>query len=150
MKRLIFTSLSILLLSAMVAPGAKAGTRIENQLHPSLSTTVLTTPTLAPQGTLSSPSPRIGQQLSMRQVAPSRTAASLSPVDLVFLAYQGYFQANGIPSNGQLLTAYSQSSVQAKDLVRAGIQTQRLSEETAGDVAYLNAVKNALQFLSVE
>jgi hypothetical protein len=145
MKRFIFTGLSILLLSAVTAPGAKAGTRIENQLHPSLSTTVPSTQTPA----TASPAPRINLQLSMRPAVSHKTT-TLSPTDLVFLAYQGYFQNNGIPSSGRLLSAYNESSVQAKDLVQAGIQSQRLSEETAGDVGYVNAVANALQFLKID
>jgi hypothetical protein len=73
--------------------------------------------------------------------------SSLTPVNLVFLARNGYFQKQQIPSNAGLKTAVKSGRVQAKDIVKAAIAEDRLSPETLNDRSYINSVASNLDLL---
>ena len=70
----------------------------------------------------------------------------LQPFNLVGLAYQGYFQEQGIPSYGAFLAAYHGGSINARDLVQSAIKNNRLPASALQDEDYLNAVENQLIF----
>jgi hypothetical protein len=68
----------------------------------------------------------------------------LNPANLVALANQGYFQAEGIPSNTLLVSEYRLGKVTAQDLVNAAVKTNRLTTDVV-DEGYVNAVDTHLQ-----
>lgn len=70
----------------------------------------------------------------------------LEPFNLVGLAYQGYFQEQGIPSYGAFLAAYHGGQIQARDLVQSAIKNNRLPASALQDQEYLNAVETQLIF----
>lgn len=71
----------------------------------------------------------------------------LQPFNLVFLANQGYFQAQGIPSYGKLTAAYQMRKIKAIDIVQAAVQANRLPAKVLTDKSYLNAVEAQLRTL---
>jgi putative effector of murein hydrolase len=68
----------------------------------------------------------------------------LNPASLVALANQGYFQAEGIPSNTLLVSEYRLGRVTAQDLVNAAVKTNRLPADVVNE-GYINAVDTHLQ-----
>jgi hypothetical protein len=119
MKRPLILGLSVLLLSAVTATAAHAGTRIEYEIG-------LT-------------QPRSSQVLN----------TALTPNDLANLSYQGYFRDQGIPSYGRLIADYEAGRIQAKDIVQAAITANRLSANTLNDQGYINAVMQQLAGLDI-
>jgi len=71
----------------------------------------------------------------------------LQPFNIVFLAYQGYLEGQGIPSMGTLLYEYQIGKVTAKDVVEAGVKAKRLPAEVINDEYYLSAVELQLSSL---
>ena len=70
-----------------------------------------------------------------------------SPVDLVYLAYRGYFKDRGIPSSQTLITAYSLGNISAEKLIQAGVETQRVTSDVLEDAEYVSAVESMLNNL---
>jgi hypothetical protein len=120
MKRLVFGSLSFFLLASASMPAVRAEPPSENP-YPSGSP-VLNTPSSSQQET--------------------------EPFNLVGLAYQGYFEDQGIPSAQTLITAYRSGDISAEDVVKGAIQANRLSPEVLKDAEYIGAVDNQLNALS--
>jgi hypothetical protein len=112
MKRFILGSLSMLLLSAAIAPAVQA------QVTPE-----------AP--------PANAETIGM----------AVTPFNLVFLAYQGFFESEGIPKFNQLIAGYEQGEVTAENLVEVAIGMRRLPPDTINNQAYLTAVKHQLASL---
>jgi hypothetical protein len=77
----------------------------------------------------------------------SHPITEVQPFNLVYLGYQGYFQEQGIPSNGAFIAAVHSGRVNPKKLVQIAIERGRLSPETLNDRGYLNAVESQLQGL---
>lgn len=71
----------------------------------------------------------------------------LTPFQLVNLAYEGRLQAQGIPSYGQLERAYAQHRVNARTLVEAADLAGLISESSAQDEGYRNAVRSQMRSL---
>lgn len=67
--------------------------------------------------------------------------------NLVTLAYQGFFEEQGIPSAGALLQAYRAGDISPEDLVRGAIAVNRLAPETLNDQEYMAAVQSYLNVL---
>jgi hypothetical protein len=81
--------------------------------------------------------------------APSQTTIrSISPNELVSLAYRGVFRDQGIPGYAALAHAYAAHQVTARDLVRVAIDVKKLPPETLSDTGYLNIVDTKLADLS--
>ncbi len=72
----------------------------------------------------------------------------MSPVNLVKLGYQGYFQEQGIPSASSFLIKANSGRISAEDLVRSAIDRGRLSPEKLNDEGYLNIVQIELDSLN--
>jgi hypothetical protein len=123
MKRLVLGSISILLMSAMVAPALKAEVVAE------------TTPVNVSQ--------------TQTTDVPSKIAArmAVTPFNLVFLAFQGFFEAQGIPSSMDFVSAYRNKQVSASDLIKIAVSMNRLPQSTLTDRGYLNAVESQLKGL---
>jgi hypothetical protein len=73
--------------------------------------------------------------------------ANLSPFHLVFLAYQGHFRGQGIPSYDALTKAHKWGKLQPRDLVQVAVQANRLPAETLNDKGYLRTVEANLRAL---
>lgn len=112
MKRLILSSLSVLLVAAATAPILRAEAAEWKSTQASTST--------------------------------ADTSPQLKPFNLVFLAYQGFFRDQGIPSHGALISAYEAGRITPKDLVQSAVKTNRLSSEVLNDRGYLRSVEAQL------
>lgn len=74
----------------------------------------------------------------------------ITPFNLVHLAYSGGLSDEGIPGFNLLSVNYVDGTVEAEDLVKAGINQGRLSEDTLDDEGYLNAVEIQLDSLRTQ
>lgn len=72
---------------------------------------------------------------------------AVTPFNLVFLAYQGFFESEGIPKFNRLISSYQSGQVTAESLVRVAISMRRLPPETLNNRAYLNSVQQQLMSL---
>ncbi len=119
MKRSISTLLTTLLLSAAILPAAV-----------SAQTTKATQTSFNPHMT------------------NSTSANQVNPFNLAYLAYQGYLEDQGIPSNGALLYAIATGKVTAQDLMQAAVKANRLSEQTLTNQGYRSALEAELNGLA--
>ena len=78
----------------------------------------------------------------------SSNASYLQPFNTTFLAYQGYFKEQGIPSGGALVSEFQIGKVTAKDVVQAAVKANKLPAQLLNDQSYLNAVESQLTSLS--
>ena len=76
------------------------------------------------------------------------TRMAVTPFNLVFLAFQGFFEPQGIPSSISLLSAYRNQQVTAVDLVKIAVDMNRLPQSALNDRGYLNAVNVQLEDLA--
>jgi hypothetical protein len=122
MNRLILGSLSVLLLSTTIVPTVKA----EVTATPMAQATVATEP------------------------MPERIATrmAVTPFNLVFLAFHGFFEKEGIPSSMSLVSAYVRGKVTANDLVKIAIAMNRLPSNTLNNRNYINQVDAQLKSLA--
>ncbi|MFB2894488.1 hypothetical protein ACE1CI_16380 [Aerosakkonemataceae cyanobacterium BLCC-F50] len=119
MKRSISTLLTTLLFSAAVLPTAVSAQHIRE--------------------TQTSFNPHLTNLTSTNQI---------SPFNLAYLAYQGYFADQGIPSNGALIDAIATGTVTAQDLMQAAVKANRLPEQTLTDRSYRWALEGELNGLA--
>ena len=96
-------------------------------------------------GTIAAPA-LAGEVAAVNQVNHDNLIEVL-PFNLVQHGYQGYFAAQGIPSNAAFLTAVKAGNVSAQDLVQGAIKRGRLSTDTFNDQSYLRAVEDQLRSL---
>ncbi|HEY9828204.1 MAG TPA: hypothetical protein V6D19_22425 [Stenomitos sp.] len=73
---------------------------------------------------------------------------NVTPFNLVFLAFQGFFASSGIPSAQKLEQAYRGGQIAPEALVKAAISMNRLPAETLNDTTYLSQVKSQLDTLT--
>ncbi|WP_071515681.1 hypothetical protein [Geitlerinema sp. PCC 9228] len=73
---------------------------------------------------------------------------SLNPHQLVSLARQGTFRELDIPGYSKLIAGYRTSSIEAEDLMRAAIETNRLLPNILSDRSFISAVEFELQRLA--
>jgi hypothetical protein len=85
---------------------------------------------------------------SYPSVANQPSANQLSPFNLAYLAYQGYLEDLGIPSNGALLNAISFGKITAQDIIEAAVKANRLPEQILGDRGYRDNLEKQLQGLA--
>ena len=92
--------------------------------------------------------PTIAKEVSQSNPAStSRSIVEITPFDLVYNGYQGYFIDQGIPSYAVFTSAINTGKVNAEDLVEKAIAKGRLAPETIDDQGYLNSVKGLLDTL---
>jgi hypothetical protein len=72
----------------------------------------------------------------------SQNASYLQPFNIAFLAYQGAFREQGIPSAGTLLSEFQIGNLTAKDIVQAAIKANKLPTQVLSDRGYVNAVES--------
>jgi hypothetical protein len=78
-------------------------------------------------------------------IANPSSPSRLSPFNLAYLAYRGYLNAEGIPSNGGLIEALVSETITAQDIMQAAVKANRLPEQTLNDRDYRFALENLLQ-----
>lgn len=93
--------------------------------------------------------PTAQAQIAAAPQAAEMLGMAITPFNLVFLAYQGFLESNGIPKFGSLVSASQNGRVRAEHLVQVAIKTQRLAPETIHDRAYLVAVQRQLDGLAL-
>ena len=76
------------------------------------------------------------------------TTKQTAPFNLVRIGYQGFLEAQGIPSGGAFLRSINHGDITAKILVQSGIDNGRLSPQTLNDQGYLYAVQTQLNGLN--
>lgn len=72
-------------------------------------------------------------------------ANEATPNDIYNLARNGYFESEGIPSQGGLTNAYRLGNVTAEDLINAAIGQNRLSPEVLENRRFIRAVNQYLR-----
>lgn len=82
-------------------------------------------------------------------MSPSNVTAFhvIQPFNLVYLAYQGNFKSQGIPSGSSLIVQHQRGNLNAEDLVKAAINANKLSNQFLQDPSYLSAVDVQLSSL---
>lgn len=91
--------------------------------------------------------PAHSQEVSAVNQNLNRNIIEITPFNLVYHGYQGYFQEQGIPSNGAFVAAVHSGKIHGRDLVKVAIQQGRLSPETANNQSYLHTVQVQLNEL---
>ena len=91
--------------------------------------------------------PAFANEVAVKPTVNSNNIVEVQPFNLVYLAYQGYFTEQGIPSNGRFTHAIKTRRITAKDLVASAIARGRLSPETINDSSYLAHVESQLHNL---
>lgn len=74
-------------------------------------------------------------------------AQQTGPVQLVFLAFQGGLQEQGVPRAGALLRGVRLGRITSEQVVSAGIEAGRIPPSTLNDRAYLRTVESELEDL---
>lgn len=89
--------------------------------------------------------------LSSVAIAPAVKAETVevTPFQLVSLAQDGYFQDQGIPHGGTLITEMQTGQITSTELVRAAIDDGRLTANTLQDRSYLDAVTQQMRDLTL-
>jgi hypothetical protein len=101
-----------------------------------LSTTALSTDTKA-------------QTNNEMPVAEISMKLSLTPFNLAYLAFQGYFENQGISSQGNLMQDFRIGKLSGEDVVKAAVKSNRLPTSFLSNNAYIKAVTSQLYTLSL-
>lgn len=72
---------------------------------------------------------------------------TVTPFNLVFLGFQGFFASENIPAAMEFIRAYQNGKITPQSLTKAAIKMNRLSPETLKDKAYLASVQSQLDTL---
>ena len=72
----------------------------------------------------------------------------IQPFNLVYLAYQGGFKQQGIPSGGNFLFEGRNGNITPKDLVKAAINANKLPAQFLNNQDYISAVRSELGTLT--
>jgi hypothetical protein len=75
------------------------------------------------------------------------TASQITPFNLTYIAYQGYFKDQGIPSAGGLIDAIVSKRIVAQDLIRAAVTIHQLSVQTLDDRDYISNLEGQMKGL---
>jgi hypothetical protein len=98
--------------------------------------------------TLAAAVPAFAQDMTAYNPNMHGNQTEVTPFNLVYLGYQGYFVEQEIPSNGAFDSAVNANEIKAKDLVKGAIARGRLSPEKLKDSSYLHAVQSQLDSFS--
>lgn len=106
------------------------------------------TAAVATQHQIITQGPHGASKLVKVAAAKPRVARQLSPFNLAYMAYQGWFTDEGIPAASRLIRDYRVGRITAIEVAQAAVQTNRLPAETLQDKSYLISLDNQLQALS--
>jgi hypothetical protein len=73
----------------------------------------------------------------------------LNPFNLAYLAFQGYFEKQGITSQGNLMQDFRNGKLSGEDVVKAAVKTSRLPSSFLTNDAFIKAVSTELYSLSL-
>jgi hypothetical protein len=90
------------------------------------------------------PMPMMDEQFPMMS---AKLGMAVTPFNLVFLAYQGFFTGDNIPSGQAFLNAYRSKAVNAESLTKAAIRMNRLPAESLQDEYFQAQVRSQLETL---
>jgi hypothetical protein len=76
------------------------------------------------------------------------TVSQITPFNLTYIAYQGYFKDRGIPSAGGLIDAIVSKEIVAQDLIRAAVKTNQLPVQTLDDRGYIHSLESQMNGLT--
>ncbi|MBU7583490.1 MAG: hypothetical protein KAF91_11375 [Nostoc sp. TH1S01] len=79
----------------------------------------------------------INSYMSPSNVVTSRV---MQPLNLVYLAYQGNLESQGIPSGSTLIFQHQAGNVSAEDLVKAAVNAKKIPQQFLKDQTYLHEV----------
>ncbi|MBU7586254.1 MAG: hypothetical protein KAF91_25880 [Nostoc sp. TH1S01] len=68
----------------------------------------------------------------------------IQPFNLVYLAYQGNLQPQGIPGGGSLMFQHHRGRINAKDVVKAAVDAKKLPNQMLQDSSYISQVNKYL------
>ena len=68
----------------------------------------------------------------------------IEPFNLAWMAYQGYFEDQGIPQGRTLISAFESAQVSARDIVQAAAKSGRLPPDFRPGDAYLGTMELTL------
>ncbi len=74
---------------------------------------------------------------------------TLTPFNLAYLALQGYFENQGIPSNNALMQDFRNGKITGTQVVKAAVAEKRLPDSFLNNEAYIKGVSNQLNNLSL-
>lgn len=123
MKRLVLGSLSTLLLLSAGTPALRAEMMTESL------------PANVSQNQTTNMPPKVASRMAV------------TPFNLVFLAFHGFFETEGIPSSMALVSAYRSQQFSASDLVKIAVKMNRLPQNSLTDQSYISAVDSQLEAL---
>jgi hypothetical protein len=123
-----------------------AGATILSLSVPSLALAGPTTETRGPHG--ASVIVNIPMMDAKFPMMSAKLGMAVTPFNLVFLAYQGFFSSEKIPSASGLIRAYREGSVTAADLTKAAISMNRLPAESLQDDYFQAQVRSQLESLT--
>lgn len=86
--------------------------------------------------------------VKVTMTSPPQVTRQLSPFNLAYMAYQGWFTNEGVPAANRLIQNYRAGRISATEVAQAAVQTNRLSAETLSDASFLASLDNQLQALS--
>ncbi len=78
----------------------------------------------------------------------AKLGMAVTPFNLVFLAYQGFFTADNIPAGSGLIRASRNGEVKAADLTKVAIGMNRLPETSLQDEYFQAQVQSQLNLLT--
>jgi len=74
---------------------------------------------------------------------------TLTPFNLAYLAYHGYFTGQGVPEYNRLMDAFRAGKVDGDTVVKAAVKDNRLPASFLNNDAYIKAVTTQLYSLSI-
>ncbi|MCU0571024.1 MAG: hypothetical protein MUF49_31210, partial [Oculatellaceae cyanobacterium Prado106] len=93
-------------------------------------------------------------QAQVSVAAPPANAETLgmavTPFNLVFLAYQGFFESEGIPKFNALVDGYKRGEITPERLIQVAIDMQRLTPDSLSDRSYVRSVQHQLRALTMD
>lgn len=73
----------------------------------------------------------------------------LTPFNLAYLAYHGYFESQGIPQYQGLTDSFQSGKITATQVVKAAVKDNRLPESFLKNEPYIQAVATQLYSLTI-
>lgn len=137
MRRLIFGTLSLLMMSTAISPTLRAQETMPSNSTDRGNTSI---PTFSGQEAMPNNSTQMGNT--------SNNARMTTPFNLAYKAYQGEFSEQGIPGYDAFLTGYRTGEFSAKDVVKSAVNANQLSSQLLSDQEYIDAVEAQIEGLA--
>jgi hypothetical protein len=103
-------------------------------------------PTLLLSATVGIPAVMAQDTMPVAEVSMRLT---LTPFNLAYLAYQGYFVERGIPEAGELMQGFRSGNITARQIVKAAVDEKKLPASFLKNESYISAVSAQLYALTL-